>query len=276
MSNLVRGAGGGGGGKGGGGNQHVPTTAPDGLDSTQYAQIIDLISEGEIQGLKDGLKSIYVNNTQLQNADGSFNFQNVSVYTRNGTQAQDLIPLASDIESEIPVGINVLKAFPVVRTISNPNVDSARITISVPQLQQFNNQGDILGASVSLQISVQYAGGGFTTLIDDTISGRTGDLYQRNYLINFDGAKPVDIRVTRVTDDSTDPKLSNAFTWTSYTEIVRARLRYPNAALVGLRVDAQQFSDIPTRSYLVRGIKVQIPNIATVDTTTGQIGRAHV
>lgn len=270
MTELIRGAGGGG-GKGGGGGQYTPTTAPDGLDSTQYARILDLISEGEIEGLKDGLKSIYVDNTPLQNPDGSFNFKDVSVYTRNGTQNQALIPLAEQIEDERPVGVTVLQALPVVRSISDPNVDAVRVTVTVPQLQRFTDKGDIVGASVRLQIAVQYAGGGFTTVLDDTISGRSGDPYQRNYLITFSGTPPVDIRISRVTPDSTDPKLTNSFNWTSYTEIVNAKLRYPNSALVGLRVNAQQFSSIPQRSYLVRGIKVQIPSNATVDSTTGRL-----
>jgi predicted phage tail protein len=274
MSDLIRGAGSSSGK--GGGKQYVPTTAPDGLDSTQYAQLIDLISEGEIEGLKDGLKSIFINNTPLQNANDSFNFQNVSVYTRNGTQDQSIIPLASSIENEVPVGVQVLQDLPVVRTITDPDADAARITITVPQLQKFTDKGDLLGASVRLQIAVQYAGGGFTTVIDNTIKGRTGDAYQRDYLVEFSGAKPVDIRVTRVTVDSTDPKLTNAFNWTSYTEIVRARLRYPNSALVGIRVDAQQFSSIPTRSYRVRGIKVKIPSNATVDSTTGRLVYAGI
>jgi hypothetical protein len=274
MSELIRGAGGG--GKGGGGSQYTPTTAPDALDSTQYARILDLISEGEIEGLKDGLKSIYVDNTPLQNANGSFNFKDVAVYTRNGTQSQELIPLANVIEDERVVGITVLQDLPVVRSISDPNVDAVRVTITVPQLQRFTDTGDIVGANVQLQIAVQYAGGGFTTVIDDTISGRSGDPYQRNYLITFNGAPPVDIRINRVTPDSTDPKLTDAFNWTSYTEIVNAKLRYPNSALIGLRVNAQQFSSIPQRSYLVRGIKVQIPSNATVDSATGRLIYAGV
>ena len=274
MSELIRGAGGG--GKGGGGSQYTPTTAPDALDSTQYARILDLISEGEIEGLKDGLKSIYVDNTPLQNANGSFNFKDVAVYTRNGTQSQELIPLANVIEDERVVGITVLQDLPVVRSISDPNVDAVRVTITVPQQQRFTDTGDIVGANVQLQIAVQYAGGGFTTVIDDTISGRSGDPYQRNYLITFNGAPPVDIRINRVTPDSTDPKLTDAFNWTSYTEIVNAKLRYPNSALIGLRVNAQQFSSIPQRSYLVRGIKVQIPSNATVDSATGRLIYAGV
>jgi predicted phage tail protein len=268
MSELIRG--GGGGGKGGG-KAYNPKTAPDGLDSRQYAQLIDLISEGEIQGLKDGLKSIFINNTPLQASNSSFNFQDVLVYTRNGTQSQDAIPFASSVESEIGVGTQVLKSLPVTRTIVNPSVDAARITITVPQLQRFTDKGDLLGTSIRLQIAVQYAGGGFTTVVDDTITGRTGDTYQRDYLVNFNGARPLDIRVTRITDDSTNPKLTNAFSWTSYTEITWAKLRYPNSALVGLRVNAEQFSSIPQRSYLVRGIKVQIPSNATVDSATGRL-----
>ena len=272
MSDLLIGAGGGGGGgKGGGGKAYTPSTAQDGLDSVQYAQLIDLISEGEIEGLKNGLKSIFINNTPLQNADNSYNFQNVSVYTTTGTQNQASIPISNNIENEISVGTQVLNGLPVIKSITSPNVDAARITITVPQLQTFTDKGDIVGASVNLQIAVQYAGGGFQTVIDDVISGRSGDLYQKDYIVNFTGSKPVDVRVTRVTADSADPKLSNAISFSALTEITYARLRYPNSALVGLRIDAEQFSSIPSRSYLVRGIKIKIPNNATVDATTGRL-----
>jgi len=268
------GGGGGGGGKGGdggGGGGRTPTEASDNLNSTQYAKVVDLISEGEIQGLKDGAKSIFLNNTPLQNADGSYNFQNVTVETRNGTQNQTFIPLAADIEDEKPVGVQVQQATPIVRSITDSNVNAARVSITVPQLQRFTNEGDIEGASVRLQIAVQYNGGGYTTTIDDTISGRSADTYQRDYLVSLTGAKPVDIKITRITDDSGSSKLLNAFNWSSYTEITYAKLRYPNSALVALRVDAEQFSSIPSRSYLVRGIKVRIPSNATVDSTTGRL-----
>jgi hypothetical protein len=270
---LITGAGGGGGsGKGGGGgsSQRTPTEAGDNLNSTQYAQVLDLLSEGEIQGLKNGLQSIFLNNTPLQNANGSYNFQNVTVQTRNGTQDQSYIPGSPGIEDEKPVGVQVSQATPVVRTITDATVDAARITITVPQLQLFTDQGDIEGASVQLQIAVQYGGGGYTTVINDTISGRTADAYQRDYLVNLTST-PADIRVTRVTADSGSAKLANAFNWTSYTEITYAKLRYPNSALVSLRVDAEQFSSIPSRSYLIRGIKVRIPSNATVDTSNGRL-----
>jgi hypothetical protein len=272
MSDLIRGAGGvGGGGKGGGGGKSsAPTEAADNLNSAQYAQVLDLISEGEIQGLKDGHKSIFLDNTPLQNADGTYNFQNVTVYTRNGTQNQSYIPGSPGIEDEKPVGVQVQQATPIVRTITDANVDAARITITVPQLQLFTDEGDIEGTFVQLEIAVQYNGGGYTTVVEDIIVGRTADAYQRDYVVNLT-TTPADIRVTRVTADSASGKIANAFNWTSYTEITYAKLRYPNSALIGLRVDAEQFSSVPTRSYLVRGIKVRIPSNATVDQANGRL-----
>jgi hypothetical protein len=274
---TIVGAGGGDGGKGGGGggSSRTPSTAPDSLDSRQYANVIDLISEGEIQGLADGLKSIFLNNTVLQNPDGSYNFQDVTIYTRNGTQNQTYIPLGGGIEDEKPVGITVVKTVPQVRTITDVDVDAVRITIAIPSLQEINNtNGDTSGASVRLQIAIQYQGGGYTTKIDDTISGRTADEYRKDYLIQLARPNPsdiVDIKVTRITDDSSSTLLANAFSWSSYTEIIDAKLTYANSALVGLRVDAEQFSSIPARSYLVKGIKVQIPAGVTVDAATGRI-----
>ena len=264
-----------GGGKGGGGSSRTPSTAPDSLDSRQYANVIDLISEGEIEGLADGFKSIYLNNTVLQNPDNTYNFQDVEIYTRNGTQNQTYIPLTSGVEDEKPVGLTVVKNVPQVRTITDVDVDAVRVTIAIPSLQRINStNGDTSGASVRLQIAVQYQGGGYTTKIDDTITGRTADEYRKDYLLELARPNPsdiIDIKVTRITDDSTDSLLTNAFSWSSYTEIIWAKLTYANSALVGLRVDAEQFSSIPTRSYLVKGIKVRIPSGTTVDSATGRI-----
>ena len=249
----------------------LPVTEADSLNSKQYAQVLDLISEGEIEGLKNGHQSIFLDNTPLQNANGTYNFQNVTIATRNGTQDQTYIPGTSDVEDEKAVGVEVQYASPIIRSITDTNVNAARITITVPQLQTFTNEGDVLGAQVDLRIYVQYNGGGYQEVIVDTIKGRTGDAYQRDYLINLASVYPIDIKVERDRPDSTDPKVVNAFNWTSYTEIIYAKLRYPNSALVWLRVDAEQFNRIPSRSYLIRGIKVQIPSNATVDQTTGRL-----
>jgi hypothetical protein len=274
MTALIAGAGGSGGfGKGGskGGGARTPTTARDSLDSRQYAQLVDLVSEGEIGGLKDGFKSIFLDNTPLQNPDGSFNFQNVTVYTRNGTQNQDAIPFAGAIEDERGVGVTVRNDGPVTRTITDSQTDAVRITITVPRLEFITNEGDTVGESFRLQIQIQYNGGGFSTVIDDTVSGRTGDPYQKAYLLGLTGAFPVDVRMVRISGDSNDLRRSNEFTWTSYTEIIYSRLAYPNSALVGIRIDAEQFNSIPQRSYLIRGIKVAIPSNATVDQINGRL-----
>jgi len=277
MTYLIGSGGGSSSGKGGGtAQQYVPSEAPDSLDSTQYATIVDVISEGEIQGLVDGYKSIYLEDTQLQNKDGTYNFKNAEVVTRNGTQDQAAVPFAPDAQSTVPVNVTVVQASSVTRTITDRTVDAVRVTISTQALQELTDKGDVIGASVRLQILTQYNGAGFNVVIDNTISGRTADLYQRDYLVELSGQFPVEIRVVRVTPDSASAKLNNEIIWSSYTEITRARLRYPNSALIAWRIDAQQFSNIPSRAYHVRGIKVRIPSNATVDSATGRLTYAGV
>ena len=264
------------GGKGNAPAPRKPITEEDSLNSTQYAYLVDLISEGEIKGLVDGHQSIFFNNTQLQNSDGTYNFQDVKVYQRNGTQTQSWIPLGSGtIEDEKPVNTEILKNFPIVRSITDSEVDAVRIMIAIPLLQLIDNEtGDTKGTSVQLKIFVQYDGGGFTESVGDTISGRTSDEYRKQYLVQLPqraSGATVDIKVLRVTDDSTNQLLNNKTIWISYTEIIYSKPRYPNSALIAFRVNAQQFNSIPQRSYLVKGIKVQIPKGVEVDQETGRI-----
>lgn len=287
-------------GKSGGGGGRKATEAKDNLDSTSYAKIIELLSEGEIEGFATpsklgltkgttaytnaSLKDVFFNKTRLLREgasntspqDADFNFSNVSLVPRFGTQAQAYVPGFDAIEEEVAVNADVLEGLPITRTINDTNVDAARVTINVPALQTVNDTGDISGATVRLQIAVQYNSGGFTTVIDDTISGRTSDLYQRDYVVNITGAFPVDLRITRITPDSTTVKLSNAINWFSYTELIYQKLRYPNSAYIALRIDAEQFNSIPSRSYRIRGIKVRIPNNATVDITNGRLTYAGI
>jgi len=269
-SKYIAGAGGGGGGKGGGGSS-TPTEADDSLQSKQFGNVLDLLSEGEIQGLDDGNKSIFLDGTPVINADGGENFSGSFIVTKTGTQDQTYIPgVFSNVENEVAVGVEVTQATSVTQTITDTNVNRVRVTITVPQLQKFEDDGDIVGTSVSIQIEVRYHGGSFTPATSNglTISGKSSSQYQRDYLITLTGAFPVDIKVTRSTADSGSAKLSNATNWASYTEIIDAKLAYPNSALVGLRFDSRQFNSIPKRNYLIRGIKVRIPSNATVDTTT--------
>ena len=298
---LISGAGGGGGGgKGGGGGSSTstPTETADNLNSTSIVEVLDLLCEGEIEGFatpsKAGytrdsaewnvamLKDFYLDNTPILASGASntapnpsdYNFKGVQVSPRYGTQSQDAINSntgSGAAANEVAVGVVVENAFPVIRSITDVNVDAARVTITVAALQLIEDDGDISGSSVQLQVAVQYNGGGFSTVVDDTITGRTADAYQRDYMINLSGAFPVAIRVTRVTADSASARLSNAFSWTSYTEIIAEKFRYPNSALVGIRVSAEQFNSIPSRSFRVRGQKVKVPSNATVDVATGRL-----
>lgn len=252
-----------------------PQTSRDSLDSRAYVKIIELLAEGEIEGLKDGAQSVYLNNTPLQNSDGSYNFENFEFDYRNGTQTQTYIPGFNEVLSEFPVNTLVTKSAAISKTITRTSVNAVRVTISIPQLQRIDDTGDLRGAKIQFTIDVKLNGGNFETRIDDTITGRTNDLYQRDYRVTLGDLQPsqypVIIRVTRVTDDSNDPKLVNAFSWYSYTEITYAKLAYPNSALVSMRIDAEQFNSIPQRSYLIRGLKIKIPSNATVDPTTGAL-----
>ena len=295
MANFVIGSGGGGKGGGGGGS-----TAKDNLESTQFGRVLDLLSEGEIGGLVDGKKSIFLNNTPLQNANGTENFKNVDYATRIGESVQEVIPLTQNTSQVKSTGLGTITTNTAgVKTITNSDVDAVKVTIDIPQLQKITDDGDIEGTELKLEIAVQYSGGSYTTLIsgdsnviaseNGKIKGRTGDLYQKEYLINLNktlqAAGNVNIKVTRLTADSTNPKLVNAFQWNTYTEIIYDERTYPNCALVGMKIDAEQFSSIPKRTYLIKGKTVKIPHNATVrsngslqysGTFNGTLGAAEV
>lgn len=263
------GGGGGGGGKGGGGgSQSVPTEADDSLQSVQYASVLDLLCEGEIQGLDDGLKSVYLDGTPIVGPGGSSNFSGYTTDFRTGTQAQTYIAGTNGTESENAVNVEVTNATPVVRTVTDTDVDRVRVTLQLPALQIIEDDGDIIGHSVRIQLQVQYNGGGYTTVVDDTISGKTTNSYQRDYLLTLSGSFPVDIRMVRVSADESSARRQNRTFWFSYTEILDEKLRYPNSALSFLRFDSRQFDSIPSRKYLIRGMKVRLPSNATVDTST--------
>ena len=279
-----------------------PTRTPDTLHSRQFATFLDLISEGEIEGFatasKEGLtkgtaaynnaalKDVFLNDTPVLKSTATsaspvttdFNFQDVTFNPRFGTSDQTKVEGIESSSSVTGVGVTVTQSSPVTRQITNSNVDAANITITFPQIQKATDKGDLLGSSVSLKISVQYNSGGFTDIISDTITGRTADAYQRDYRVNFTGAFPVDIRVTRVTADSTDSSLQDTFQWTSFAEIIDDSNTYANSAYASVRLDSMQFQSIPSRKYRIRGIKVRIPGAGanssgtpSVDSATGRI-----
>lgn len=304
--NQIIGAGGG----GGGGGQTVvqqtvvvqqaappavrtPIRTADNLASTAFANILDLLSEGEIEGFPSAraytrdttnynlalLKDVFLTDTPVLRSgadvtnlsESDYNFKGVTVTPRYGTNAQTYIPkFGETTEDVVSVNVEVLKATPVTRQITDSNVDAVRVSLAIPRLEASNEQGDVLGTEVTIQIQLQYNGGGYTTVKTDTISGRTADKYERDYLIDISGAFPVDVRVVRVSDDSTATNVSPTV-FTAYTELIYQKLRYPNSALAAIRFQAEQFNSIPARSYRIRGIKVKIPNNATVDSNTGRL-----
>ncbi len=280
----------------------APERAPDTLNSRQFASIQDLLSEGEIEGFatpsKAGLvkgttaynnaalKDVFLNDTPILSSNASntnpqtsdFNFQNVDFTPRFGTSNQEHIPGIVGSQSTSGVGITVTNSSPVTRQITNTNVDAVKVTITFPQLQKVTDNGDLLGSTVDLKIQVQYNGGGFNDVLSDTITGRTADAYQKEYRVNFTGAFPVDVRVVRVTADSSSTQLIDAFTWSSISEIVDDKQTYLNSAYTNLRIDSEQFSSIPSRAFRIRGVKVRIPGAGasssgtpTVDLQTGRI-----
>ena len=266
-------AGAGGGGRKSGGGSHTPTEADDTLQSIQFGTVLDLISEGEIQGLEDGNKSIFLQDTPVQNADGTNNFTDFSVVTRTGTQTQTHI--SGDFgssQSEKAVNAEVTNGSPITRSITDTDVDRVRVTLTIPSLRLIEDDGDIRGHEVSIKIQVQYNGGGFNDVISDTIKGKSSARYQRDYMVTLTGAFPVDVRMVRVSADESSTRRSSQTFFAAYTEIIDEKFRYPNSALVGLRFDSRQFNSIPSRKYLIRGIKVKIPSNATVDTST-HLGR---
>ena len=256
---LIIGAGGG--GKGGGGSARVAQEAPDSLRSKAFARVVDLVCEGEIQGLANGLKSVYLDDTAIQNADGSYNFAGVTLETRNGTQQQSYIPGFSSVENEVAVGVECKFNQPVVRAITDPDVDAVRIKISFPALTyQDATNGDLSGTTVDFAIDVQSNGGGYSQVVTDSVSGKTTTKYQRSYYIPLNGSAPWDVRLRRITEDSTKTNIQNKTFLESYTEVIESKLRYPNSALMALRVDASQFSSIPKRSYDLKLLRVRIPS----------------
>lgn len=254
------------GGKGGGGASRTPIESPDTLRSRSYAQIVDLLCEGEIEGLVTGDgKSIYLDQTPLLNSDGTANFTGVTLLTRNGTQGQTYMDGFNAVESEAAVGVKVTYSAPVIRTINSSVYDKVRVTISIPSLQVVDTgTGDTKGTSVQYKIEIQANGGSYIEYVNDTVTGKTTTKYQRSYVMPLVGSAPFNIRVTRLTPDSTRNTLSNETYFESFTEITDTKLSYPNSAVVGIKIDSQQFAQIPNRGYDVKMLKIKIPSNATV------------
>lgn len=234
----------------------TPVEASDTLRSVQRAEIVDLLGEGHIAGLVNGLRSIYLDGVPVQNADGSLNFKDFAYDISLGGPTDGAEHAFQDVSTETGVGVTVTQALPVVRTIADSAVDAVRITITVPALVESKSNGDRVGASFEWAVDVQSAGGGFVERHRDTVSGKASSAYVRAVKINLaaTGPAPWDIRVRRITADSTSSDLVNAFQWSSYTALSGVRMLYKHSARVGITFDARNFNAIPVRAYDVMGI----------------------
>lgn len=247
--------------KKGAGSTGGPTEATDTLRSTQMAEVVDLISEGPVQGLVNGLKSVYLDGVPLVSSTGDENFDGVTFTGTVGTQGQAALHGFELIQEETAVGVKVLHDTPVVRTITDPDVDTARVTIGVPQLSfQDPSTGNLGGNHIEYKIELQSNGGGYVSVYHTFLDGKTMSRYLRSTVVPLTGSAPWDIRVTRISPDTTTSNDVADLWWDSFTEIITAKLRYPNSALVGLRVNARNFQRVPTRAYDVMLRVVQVPS----------------
>ena len=281
-----------------------PYRAPDTLHSRQFATVQDLISEGEIEGFATAskaqltkgtseydnasLKDVFLDDTPILNSNASntnpsandFNFKDVSFKSKFGTSNQDAmsgIPNLDESRSPTGVGVEVTTSSPVTRQIQNTDVDAVIVTLTWPQIQVAEDDGDIRGDTVEYKIQIQHDSGGFVDKIGGTagtaqVSGRTADAYARDHRIELtSGFTTVDIRVVRITPDSTEGSRVNSFQFTSFQEVIDNNSTYPNSAYVALRLDSKQFNRIPTRKFRIRGIKVRIPGAGALNSGTPDV-----
>jgi predicted phage tail protein len=252
----------------GGSQQHTPVESPDNLRSIAYFRILDLVSEGEIAGLVNGQQSIYLDETPLVNSDGSANFPKAHIESRTGTQDQDAIPGFDSVENEISVGVELKSTAAWVQSITDTTLSAVRVTIGLPALSKANtSNGDINGYTIAYQIEVSTDGGAYALAYSGNFTGKTTSKYQRSHRIDLPAATSGwNVRVTRLTANANSSSIADTTTIDSYTQIVDAKLRYPNSALVALMGDASQFSNIPQRAYDLFGRIIQVPS--NYDVTT--------
>ncbi|WP_343077532.1 phage tail protein [Pseudomonas sp.] len=250
------------GSKGGASKPRPSVEAPDSLQSTAYARILDLVSEGEIVGLKNDKRSVFLDETPLANADGSLNFSGVTLDTRNGSQDQSHIPGFPAVENESPVSIELRSDQPWTKSYSNLQLSAVRVRLAVTRLSQTNtSNGDTNGYTVQYAIDLSTDGGAFTEVLVAAFSGKTTTKYERSHRVDLPPAKVGwALRVRRITPNSTSGAIADTTTVESSTEVIDAKLRYPGSALIGLQFDAAQFQSIPSRSFELRGRIIKVPS----------------
>lgn len=240
-------------GKGGGG-AHTPVEAKETSLSKQLVKFVEILSDGEVAGLANGMKSVYLDNTPVQNSNNSYNFKNFSLQGRVGSQVQGVLGGFNTSEKEVSVGAQVKNNLPITRTITDSKVSRLRFTIGVQSLSNIEENGDIKETEVNLAITI----GG--TVYPVTIFGKYSSQYLQQHTFKNLPPAPFTIKVERLTADSNSQRLQNNTVWSSYTEVIDTEFTYPNTALIGVKFDSEYFGNIPNRTYDLLGIKVKIPS----------------
>lgn len=239
---------------------HTPREAKDNLKSTQLLSVIDAISEGPVDGPVDGLKSVLLNGTPVLDSEGKTNFSGVTVVFRAGEQEQTPPEGFESSGSETVLGTEVKYDTPITRTITSANIDRLRLTFGVQALVETTSKGDRNPSEVRLLVQIQ-RNGGWVTEKDITIKGKTTSQYLASVVVGNLPPRPFNIRMRRMTPDSTTDQLQNKTLWSSYTEIIDVKQCYPNTALVGVQVDSEQFGNQQvSRNYHLRGRILQVPS----------------
>jgi len=256
------------GSKGGEDKPRPSVEAPDNLQSVAYARILDLVSEGEIVGLADGMRSVFLGETPLANADGSLNFSGVTLDVRTGSQDQLHIPGFPAVESEVGVGVELRYDQPWVRAVTNLQLSAERVRISVPRLAQTNtSNGDTNGYTVQYRIELSTDGGPYVPMVISSFSGKTSTKYERSHRVDLPPANSGwQVRVVRATPNATSSAIADTTTIDAITEVIDAKLRYPGSAMIGVQFDASQFQSIPTRSFDLYGRIIRVPSNYDADT----------
>lgn len=247
--------------KGGSSSSRTPTEQPDDLQSVAKAKILVALGEGEFAGQLTG-KDIYLDGTALENADGSQNFSGVTWEFRAGTQAQKYIQGIPGTENEISVGTEVSSATAWTRTFTNTQLSAVRLRLKWPSLFKQEDDGDLVGYSVNYAIDLQTDGGAWQTVLNTSVTGKTTSGYERSHRIDLPQAGSTwTIRLRKITSDANSAKIGDTMTLQSFTEVIDAKLRYPNTALLYIEFDSSQFNgSIPQISCEPRGRVIRVPD----------------
>ncbi|GAS71160.1 hypothetical protein NGUA41_04056 [Salmonella enterica] len=255
--------------KGGSSSSRTPTEQPDDLQSVAKAKILVALGEGEFAGQLTG-KDIYLDGTALENADGSQNFSGVTWEFRAGTQAQKYIQGIPGTENEISVGTEVSSATAWTRTFTNTQLSAVRLRLKWPSLFKQEDDGDLVGYSVNYAIDLQTDGGAWQTVLNTSVTGKTTSGYERSHRIDLPQAGSTwTIRLRKITSDANSAKIGDTMTLQSFTEVIDAKLRYSNTALLYIEFDSSQFNgSIPQISCEPRGRVIRVPDTYDPETRT--------